>query len=105
MTKNNVFENFIKYFNDNWRFLIKLFFGLSNIYFLIKFGFKFGLGFIYGLCLMGYLFLFPSPTGRIFFDKLFNYSKRETVIMKEESEKMEKQYNEIKRKNKVKFKK
>lgn len=81
------------------RFFLKLGFGLSALYFLYAFSYKFGLGLIYGMTFTSFLFLFPSPIGVRILDKVFNYSNSLGVIMKNESEKNNSKSNE----NKVKF--
>lgn len=78
--------------------MIKLLFGLSGIFFIYIWGIKFGLGLIYGMAMLSYVFLFPSPMMVNLLDKTFGYSKSMTVKMKNDAENQTKGFN-------VKFKK
>jgi len=89
----------INEFKDDARLFLKIAFPLSLIYFMYSYGIKFSLGFIYGMVLLSYLFLFPPLAMIPYLDKLFNYSKSQSVVMKNESEKNK----EIFERNKVKF--
>jgi len=90
--KNYTLDNF----KDDARLLIKIAFPVSLVYFMYTRGFSFGLGFIYGMTLLSYIFLFPPVAMIPYLDKLFNYSKSQAVVMKNESEKYRKQDDKFK---------
>lgn len=102
MTKKNDFD-IIEYIKENWRTGIKLIFGIGVFIGVVYYRLPFMLGLISGMCIVGYMFLFPNPTALIFFDKLFGYSKKEAIIMKNESQENEVKVNEITKKYRVKF--
>jgi len=98
-TKKNNYT--LENFKDDARLIIKIAFPVSIVYFMYTLGGAFGLGFIYGMTLLSYLFLFPPVAMIPYLDRLFNYSKSMAVTMKNESEKRKEENNKFK----VKFKK
>lgn len=81
---------------DTIRYTVKICFFISSIIFTIIYKFPFFLGVVYGLGILSYAFLFPSSSMVWAFDKIFNYSKSQTVVMKNEAEKNTKSDNRVK---------
>lgn len=79
-------------------------FGVLIFILILKFKFPFVLGIIIGLIQAFMLLLFPSDLGISILDKIFGYSKKTSIIMKNEAEDITDEYNKQKNKNKVKFK-
>lgn len=98
MGKKKKTEYNIDNFKDDARLVLKIAFPVSLIYFMYTMGFNFALGFIYGMTLLSYIFLFPPLAMIPYLDKVFNYSKSQSVVMKNESErnKSSKDYNKFK---------
>lgn len=90
---------------DNLRMLVKIIFSILMIVLPFIYRMPYGYGFIMGSMFIGYLFLFPSPIGLVMLDKVFNYSDKIAVIMKNESENNDEKYQKIKNKGQVKYKK
>jgi len=83
--------------------IIKILFSIAIIGLAFILGWKYLVGILFGMTVMGYQLLFPSPIMRIVFDNLFGYSNKEMTIMKEESEENDEKIQKIRNARKVKF--
>ena len=71
--------------------IFELIYFFVTAFLIYKLGWTFPLGFVMGMVIMSTTLLFPSPKMEIFMDNLFGYSKNKTIVMKNESEKLNKQ--------------
>jgi len=70
--------------------IIKVIFMISNIYLMYIWNYRYIVGFIFGMVLMAYLILFPSPKMISFMGNMFNYNESTIKKMKENEKKQEK---------------